>query len=185
MAIKATIHKANVQFSDLDRNVYSDHSLTIARHPSETDERMMVRLLAYVLNAPANNDEGALEFAKDMWDTDEPCLWQKDLTGLIVHWIDLGQPEEKRLLRACGRAKQVTAYSFSTTTTAWWSKAASNLARAKNLTVWQIPAEQSQRLGALAERGMNLQISLQDDVIYVGSGAESVEITPTRLFGGE
>jgi uncharacterized protein YaeQ len=183
MAIKATIHKAGIQFADLDRNIYSDHNLTIARHPSETDERMMVRLLAFVLNAPQNNDNGELELAKDMWDTDEPALWQMDLTGLIQHWIDLGQPEDKRLLRACGRAKRVTVYSFGTTTAAWWGKIAGNLARAKNLTVWQIPADQSQRLGALAERGMTLQVSIQDEHIYVGAGTKSVEITPIRLFG--
>lgn len=184
MAIKATIHKASVQFSDLDRNHYSDHNLTIARHPSETDERMMVRLLAYVLNAPANNDQGLLEFGKDMWDPDEPCLVQRDLTGLLVHWIDIGQPDDKRMLRACGRAKRASVYSFGTTTPAWWSKAAPKLARASNLSVWQIPTEESQQLATLAERGMTLQVTSQDGVIYVGAGAKSVEITLTRLLGG-
>ena len=183
MAIKATIHKASVQFSDLDRNFYSDHSLTIARHPSETDERMMVRLLAYVLNAPSNNDLGLLEFGKDMWDPDEPCLIQTDLTGLVEHWIDVGQPDEKRLLRACGRARRVSVYSFGTATPTWWSKAAPKLARTSNLTVWQIPAQQSQQLATLAERGMNLQVTIQDGVIYVGAGTQSVEITGTCLFG--
>lgn len=184
MAIKATIHKANVQLSDLDRNQYSDHNLTIARHPSETDERMMIRLLAFVLNAPSNNDEGVLEFGKDMWDPDEPCLIQKDLTGLTVHWVDIGQPDDKRILRACGRSKRVTVYGYGTTTTAWWAKIGSKLARTSNLTVWQIPAEQSQQLGTLAERGMNLQVSIQDGVIYVGSGEKSAEITPSALLGG-
>lgn len=184
MAIKATIYKASVQFSDLDRNFYSDHSLTIARHPSETDERMMVRVLAFVLNAPANNDLGTLEFGKDMWEPDEPCLIQTDLTGLTEHLIDVGQPDEKRILRACGRAKRVSIYSFGTTTTSWWAKVASKVARASNLTVWQIPAEQSQQLATLAERGMSLQITIQDGVIYVGAGTVSVEVTITCLFGG-
>lgn len=184
MAIKATIYKANVSFSDLDRNIYADHNLTIARHPSETDERMMIRLLAFVLNAPADNDEGLLEFGKDMWDSDEPCLIQKDLTGLTVHWIDIGQPDEKRILRNCGRAKRVTVYSFGTTTAAWWGKTSGKVARANNLTVWQIPAEQSQQLAGLAERGMSLQISIQDGIIYAGSGDQSVEVTPSCLCGG-
>lgn len=184
MAIKATIHKAAVQFSDLDRNFYSDHNLTIARHPSETDERMMIRVLAFVLHAPANHDEGALEFGKDMWDPDEPCLVQRDLTGLLTHWIDVGQPDEKRILRACGRTKRVTVYGYGTTTSAWWSKIASKLTRTRNLTVWQIPAEQSEQLGTLAERGMTLQVTIQDGVIYVGAGSQSVEITPSCLFGG-
>ncbi len=184
MAIKATIYKATVQLSDLDRNLYSDHSLTIARHPSETDERMMIRVLAFVLNAPANNDLGLLEFGKDMWDPDEPCLIQKDLTGLTEHWIDIGQPDEKRILRACGRSRRVSVYSFGTTTAAWWGKAAPGLARTSNLTVWQVPSEQSQQLAALAERGMSLQFTLQDGVLYISSGDRSVELTLTCLFGG-
>ena len=184
MAIKATIYKASVQFSDLDRNVYSDHSLTIARHPSETDERMMIRVLAFVLNAPANNDLGLLEFGKDMWEPDEPCLIQTDLTGLTEHWIDIGQPDEKRVLRACGRAKRVSIYTFGTTATAWWSKTAPKLARTSNLTVWQIPAEQSMQLAALAERGMSLQFTIQDSVLYIESGNGTVEITLNCLFGG-
>ncbi len=184
MAIKATIYKAAVQLSDLDRNAYSDHNLTIARHPSETDERMMIRLLAYVLNAPANNDLGTLEFGKDMWEPDEPCLIQIDLTGLTEHWIDIGQPDEKRILRACGRSKRVSVYTFGTTATAWWGKAAPNLARATNLTVWLIPAEQSQQLATLAERGMQLQFTLQDGVLYVEAGGRSVEISIACLFGG-
>ncbi len=184
MAIKATIYKASVQFSDLDRNAYSDHSLTIARHPSETDERLMIRLLAFVLNAPANNDLGLLEFGKDMWDPDEPCLIQTDLTGLTEHWIDVGQPDEKRVLRACGRAKRVSVYSFGTTTASWWAKTGPKLTRTTNLTVWQVPAEQSEQLATLAERGMKLQVTIQDGVIYVEAGGKSVEVTITCLFGG-
>jgi len=104
MALKATIHKAGVSFSDLDRNVYADHEITLARHPSETEERMMVRLLAWVLNASENNDHGTLAFGKDMWEPEEPSLVQNDLTGLRLHEIEIGQPEEKRLVRACGRS---------------------------------------------------------------------------------
>ena len=97
MALKATIYKAQLQLSDMDRGVYAEHWLTIARHPSETDERMMIRVLAYALNAPGSNDHGALELAKSLWDTDEPDLWQRDLTGQIVHWIEVGQPDDRRL----------------------------------------------------------------------------------------
>ena len=93
MALKAIIYKANVSFSDLDRNVYADHTLTLARHPSETEERLMIRLLAYILNAPATRDHGSLEFGKDMWEVDEPALSQHDLTGLLLLWIELGLPE--------------------------------------------------------------------------------------------
>ncbi len=185
MALKATIHKASVSFSDLDRNVYANHEITIARHPSETAERMMVRLLAWVLNAPETNDHGALELGKDMWEPEEPSLVQYDLTGLRMHEIEIGQPEEKRLVRACGRSKRVTVYSFANATAAWWAGVAEKLAKVRNLTVWQLPPEQVEALGALVDRTMELQITLQDGVINVDGGGNSVEITPTRLFGGE
>jgi len=181
MALKATIYKANVQLADMDRQVYGDHSATIARHPSETDERMMMRVLAHALNAPSDNHHGALEFAKSLWDTDEPDLWQKDLTGQIVQWIEVGQPDEKRLMKASPRSERVTVYSFSHSTPIWWSGIASKLTRARNLTVWQVPAEQSQALAALAQRTMQLQVTVQDGTVWVADGQRSVEVSPVRL----
>jgi uncharacterized protein YaeQ len=184
MALKAIIYRANVNVSDLDNNLYSDHSFTIARHPSETEERMMVRLLAYVLNVPPNNDLGILEFGKDMWEADEPALCQRDLTGLLMHEIELGQPEEKRLVRACGRAKKVTVYTYGSTSAAWWASVMNKLSRVNNLIVWQYPADQVQALGTLAARSMTLQITLQEGTLWISEGDKSVEITPTCLFGG-
>jgi len=185
MALKAIIHKATITFADLDRNRYADHSLTIARHPSETEERMMIRILAYTLNAPENNDLGTLELGKDLWEADEPALIQKDLTGLTEHWIELGQPEDKRLTRVCGRSKRVSVYTYSSTAAAWWAALAGKFTRVNHLHVWQIPAEQSQALGQLAARSMDLQITLQDGGLWVGEGDRSVEVTPLRLAGPE
>lgn len=181
MALKATIHKASVSFSDLDRNVYADHEITLARHPSETEERMMVRLLAWVLNTPENNDHGTLEFGKDMWEPEEPSLVQNDLTGLRLHEIEIGQPEEKRLVRACGRSKRVTVYGFSNTAAAWWAGVAEKLSRVKNLAVWQFAPEAVKTLAALVDRTMALQITVQDGVITVDGGGRSVEVTAARL----
>jgi len=181
MALKATIYKANLQIADMDRQVYVDHAVTIARHPSETDERMMIRLLALALNLPANADHGALELAKDLWDVDEPALWQKDLTGQIMQWIDVGQPDDKRLIRASGRAEQVSVYSFSASTPIWWSGIATKLTRASNIAVWQIESAQSQALAGLAQRGMQLQLSVQDGGCWLSDGQQSIEITPQRL----
>jgi uncharacterized protein YaeQ len=181
MALKATIYKANLQIADMDRQVYVDHSVTIARHPSETDERMMIRLLALALNLPANTDHGALELAKDLWDVDEPALWQKDLTGQIVQWIDVGQPDDKRLIRASGRAERLTVYSFAASTPIWWSGIATKLTRAANIAVWLIDSAQSQALAALAQRGMQLQLSVQDGSCWLSDGQQSIEITPQRL----
>ena len=181
MALKATIYKANLQIADMDRQVYVDHAVTIARHPSETDERMMIRLLALALNVPADADHGTLELAKDLWEVDEPALWHKDLTGQIVHWVDVGQPDDKRLIRASGRAERVSVYSFAASTPIWWSGIATKLTRANNIAVWQIDSEQSQALAALAQRGMQLQLSVQDGTCWLSDGQQSVEITPQRL----
>ncbi len=181
MAIKATIHKALVQIADMDRNVYGEHNLTIARHPSETDERMMNRILAFALNAPADDLHGKLEFSKGLSDVDEPELWERDLTGEILHWIDLGQPDERRLQKAHGRAGRVSVYCYAYSTPIWWAAIEGKLSRMPRLAVWQIPAEQSQALAALAERSMQLQVTVQDGGIYVSTAQTSVEITPTAL----
>ncbi len=177
MAIKATIYKVGLQLADMDRQIYRDHELTIARHPSETDERLLIRLLAFALSLPASDDGGALGFAKDMWDPEEPALWQKDLTGQTLHWIEVGQPEEKRLLQASSRAGRVSVYSFSAATSQWWSGLATKLTR------WQIPSRQSHALTALANRSMKLDVTVQDGAIWMGDGQRSFEVSLQRLFG--
>ena len=110
MAIKATVYKASLQIADMDRGLYADHALTLARQPSETDERLMARLLAFALQVPADDHHGALQPARGMTDADEPDLWQKSLAGELLHWIEVGQPDERRLIKACGRARRVTLY---------------------------------------------------------------------------
>ncbi len=182
MALKATIYKAQLQIADMDRNVYLNHPVTLARHPSETDERMMIRLLALALNLPADTQAaGQLEMAKGMWEPEEPDLWQKDLTGQIEHWIDVGQPDDKRMLKASPRAGRVSVYSFSHSTPIWWKGVANKVGRAKNLAVWQIPAEQSQALAQLAQRTMQLQVTVQDGGVWFSDSAHSVEIQPQAL----
>lgn len=184
MALKATIYKVNLGIADMDRGIYLEQPLTLARHPSETDERLMLRLLAWGLHRPANDDAGALEFAKGLWDTDEPELWRKDLTGRIRHWIEIGQPDDKRILRACGRADRVSVLSYSASTSIWWAGIAGKLARTNNLDVWQIAAGQSQALAALAQRSMQLQLSVQDGTAWVSETAGAVEVTPVQLHPG-
>ena len=181
MALKATIYKVVLEISDLDRQLYGDHELTIARHPSETDERMLVRVLAFALNVPPNTDRGALEFGKDMWEADEPALCRKDLTGQLEHWIEVGQPEAKRLVRAGSRAGKVTVYSFASSTPTWWKGVSGDLEKARNLEVWQVPSAQSQALAGLAERTMRLQVTVQDGTIWVGDGVKSGEVGLVRL----
>ena len=169
MALKATIYKADLQLADMDRNYYDTAPLTLARHPSETDERMMIRLLAYAIHASP-----ALTFTKGLFDTDEPDLWQKDLTGAIELWIEVGQPDEKRLMKACGRSAKVIVYSYAATSHIWYKQIANKLDRAKNLTVINIPAEASAQLEKLANRNMQLQCTIQDGQIYLTDGVETV-----------
>lgn len=182
MALKATIYKAQLQIADMDRSLYADHGLTLARHPSETDERMMVRVLAFALNVLPDDQAGQLEFAKDLWDVDEAALWHRDYTGALQHWIDVGQPDDKRLQRAASRSQRVSVYSHASSTPVWWKGLSGKLARADKLSVWQIEAAQSQALAGLAERTMQLQVSVQDGTVWMGNGQTSVELTPQRLY---
>ncbi|MDE1999146.1 MAG: YaeQ family protein [Burkholderiales bacterium] len=183
MALKATIYKAQINLADMDRNVYTDTAVTIARHPSEADERMMIRVLALALGWPVDTSEGTLELAKDMWEPDEPALWQKNFSDEILQWVEVGQPDDKRLMKASGRARSVTVWAFQSSTPIWWDNLANKVSRAHNLTVWQIPADQSQALSKLAQRSMQLQITVQDGAVWVNDGNDTVEITPNKLKG--
>ena len=176
MALKATIYKADLQIADMDRHYYADHALTIARHPSETDERMMARVLAYAVYA-----QDGIAFTKGLFDVDEPEVWVKRLTGEIKLWIDLGQPDEARIRRACSRAEQVVVLCYGSGCEVWWKQIAGKLTRFSPLTVLQLPADITQALAALAARGMQLQCMVQDGEIWLNSDTESVPVKLTRL----
>ena len=181
MALKATIHKVRLQLADMDRNIYGDHELTIARHPSETDERMLMRVLAYALNVPADREKGDLVLAKSLWDVDEPDLWQVDLTGQVIHWIEVGQPDDRRLAKASSRAEKVTVYSYIASTPIWWAALVGKLNRAPKVEVWSIDPDVSQALGKMVARTMAWQITIQDGMVWVSDTVNTVEITPKLL----
>ena len=178
MAIKATIYKADLSIADMDRNYYHEHSLTIARHPSETDERVMIRVLAYALHA-----DPALAFTKDLFDVEEPALWLKDLTGAIDLWIEVGHPDEKRLLKAAGRAEKVIVYSYSATSSIWFKGIANKIERAKNVSVINIPADISAQLEKMASRSMALQCTIQDGQVWLTDGTDTVLVEREALRG--
>ncbi|MCW8826242.1 MAG: YaeQ family protein [Gammaproteobacteria bacterium] len=172
MALKATIHKADLQISDMDRNYYQPHQLTIARHPSENEERMMVRLLAFIVHA----DE-ALQFTKGLSSDDEPDIWQKSLSDEIELWIELGQPDEKRIRQACGRAKEVYIYTYSGhSAEIWWEQNANKLSSIDNLHLFNLPAGQRNELSQLSHKNMTLQATIQDDEIWLSDETNSVAI---------
>lgn len=178
MALKATIFKSELQIADMDRHYYQDHSLTIARHPSETDERMMMRILAFILHA-----NEALTFAKGLSADDEPDLWQKDLTGAIALWIEVGQPDEKRILKACGRSEKVFIYSYGGNSSIWWSQINSRVDRAKNLTIINLQPATSLALAKLAQRNMQLQCTIQDGQVWITANGETVQVDLTMVKG--
>lgn len=172
MALKSTICKATINVADIDRNYYADHALTIARHPSETDERMMLRLLAFACHA----DE-ALTLCKGISDADEPDLWQRDLTGAIVRWIELGQPDERRIAKACGRAAEVLIYAYGRQSTRlWWQQTTGKLGRFSNLKVIAISPESVRELGLMAKRSISLQATIQDGQVLLSDPNGAIQI---------
>ena len=176
MALKATIFKTTLQIANMDRHYYHDHHFTIARHPSETDERMMVRLLAFALNA---NEE--LTFTRGISSEDEPDLWKKSLSDEIELWIDLGQPDEKRIKKACARSSEVIIYCFSSRSAPiWWQQINGKLKRFRNLSVIYLQADATRKLSDMVERQMQLQYSIQDSEVWVSNGNESLEIAVTE-----
>lgn len=175
---RATIFKAELQIADIDRNYYQDHSLTIARHPSETDERMMVRVLAFVLYAHEQ-----LSFGSGLSAQDEPDLWQKDFTGAIERWIEVGQPEERAVRRACGRAKYVVVLGYGgRSMDLWWSQNRDKLERLENLSVLALPPAGTQALARLATRAMRLQCNVQEGQVSVIGGSDIIHFEPVVLM---
>jgi len=174
MALKSTVFKARLQVTDMDRNYYEEHQLTLARHPSETDERMMIRVIAVALNASES-----LQFTRGLSSDDEPDIWQKSLSDEIELWIDLGQPDEKRIRKACGRARQVIIYTYQQSSgNAWWGQHKNKLARFDNLSVVVIPEPAVAAIGRMAERAMQLQCTIQDAQLWFSNGEQAVEISP-------
>lgn len=184
MALKSTVFRAHLQIADIDNAYYADHALTLARHPSETDERMMVRLVALALQAyklqSVCNGDATLAFGAGLSDPDEPDAWLRDFTGQTRLWIEVGQPEEKPLQKACGKADEVVLYCFSHAAEIWWRGIETKLARARNLSVFRLPAAQSQSLVALAQRSMQLQATIQEGALTLGDDKQAVDFEPVR-----
>jgi uncharacterized protein YaeQ len=177
MALKSEIYKVLLQVADIDRNYYQDHPLTIARHSSENDKRLMVRILAFALNAHER-----LAFANGLTNPDEPELWIRDYSGDIDLWIDAGHPEPKMILKACGRSKSVILYTYQRESSIWWESASETLKRAKNLQVFHIDAGSVNELAALADRSMELQVMIQEGDVWVRNDRHEIQVKISRLY---
>lgn len=178
MALNATICKAELHVADMDRHYYQQHNLTLAQHPSETGERLMLRLLAFALHA-----NEFLAFTKGLSTEDEPDLWQKSLTGDIELWIELGLPSEKCIRKACGRSQQVYIYSYGRgTAEMWWKNTQPLIQRFDNLTIVHIPPDITKALAPFAQRNMNIQVNIQDKEVSWHCDNTCVDFIPTLLF---
>lgn len=172
MAIKSTVFKVDLQITDLDRNYYQSHLLTIARHPSETNERMMMRIIAYALHA--SND---LSFTKGISSDEEPDIWKKSLTDEIVLWIELGQPDEKRIRQACGKSKNVFIYTYNQrSATIWWSQLKTKLERFKNLSVINLSVASADELESMIDRTIELQCTIQDNQVWLSNNLLTMQV---------
>ncbi len=177
MALKSTIYKADLNVADMDRQVYADFTLTLACHPSETEQRMMLRLLAFAYHA-----SDSLEFGRGISTDEEPGLWQRDLAGNILLWIELGTPEPDRLRKACSRADKVILYAYGDRATpVWWEKHREALSRFPNLAVLQISDRDCRSLAELAAPRMTLQCTVSEGEALMSDGSRSVSLSPEPL----
>ena len=174
MAQKATIYKVELSVSDMDQHYYETHKLTVAKHPSETDERLMVRLIAFALNAREQ-----LEFSRGLSTDDEPDLWEKSLSGEIELWVTLGLPSEKIVRQSCGKAKEVIIYSYGgRTAEVWWDKIKNSTTRFENLKVINLVEAETNELAQQANRSMKLQVNVQEGDLMVSVDDSIVYVTP-------
>jgi len=171
MALGATITKVDLNIIDMDRHYYQQHDLTLAQHPSETAERLALRLLAFTRHA-----NELLSFTKGLSSDDEPDLWEKSLSDEINVWIELGLPSEKRLKKACGRAKQVVVYAYGAgSATQWWEQMKTPLLRFNNICIYYIAPDISQGLASMLNRKASMQVTLQDgDITWDADGVDKV-----------
>lgn len=172
MALRATVYKAVLDVSDLDRNHFAQYPLTLALHPSETEERLMVRMLAFVLYAGQDT-----QFGKGISAEDEAAVWEVDPTGRIKVWIDVGQPDETRVRKACGRSDQVVIVCYTRAAEVWWKQNQDWLNKLDKVRVLQLTPDDSAALAGLAQRNMELAFTVQEGLVYAGE----VTVAPVEL----
>ena len=182
MALRSTVYKVELSIADLDHQYYADHSLTVARHPSETDERLMARLIAFA--CLAGTSPHPLTFAADLSVDDEPALWARDLTGAIELWVEVGLPDERALRKAQGRSGRVAVFAYGgRKAEIWFEQQAAALRRIERLEVWRIEdraGSDASGIGALAERALNLSVTIQDQQVLLSTSARSHEVQLVR-----
>lgn len=174
MAQNATIYKVELSVSDMDRHYYETHKLTVARHPSETNERLMLRILAFALNAHEH-----LEMTKGLSTDGEPDVWQKSLSGEIDVWVALGLPSEKVMRQSCSKAAKVIVYSYGgRVADMWWDKVSNGTTRFHNLQIINFLEADTSALAKLANRAMKVHVNIQDGDVMVSVDESVVYVAP-------
>lgn len=172
MAEKPTIHKLNLTLSNMDTNVYGDYNLTIALHPSETIERMMVRILAFCYRAAEN-----LTFARGLSSPEDPELWLKHDNGTILEWIEVGQPSPDRLKKGASQSTAVKVFSYGRGLDMWWKTNATAINALPKVTIHYFDADELQALCALADKTMNLTVTITENIAYVANATDNIAVT--------
>jgi len=184
MALKSTIFKAGLAVADIDHGYYADHALTLARHPSETDERLMVRLAAFALQAHAvqtvAGGDAAWTFGRGLSDPDDPDVVLTDYAGRRRVWLEVGQPEDRPLVKACAQADRVVVYAFAASAPVWWRGVEGKLVRLPRLEVWRFAAAATQELAGMVARSMTWQATVQDGALALSGEAGHVTLEPER-----
>jgi len=175
MALKPTIYKVELNLSDIDRNHFSDYSLTLALHPSENLERMSGRLLAFCFNAHEH-----LKFTRGLSNADEPALWQISLDDRIENWIDVGQPDPERLKKASGRSEKVCVYAFGRGLESWWNLNSVALSKLAKVQVYALDWQAIETLAQLWQRTLNVSVTITEGIAYISVGDISLQVTPER-----
>jgi len=182
VALSATVFKVELGVSDVDHGYYADHALTVARHPSETDERMVVRLLAFGLRAHRLNEvDGELAFGAGLSTPGVPDLRLADYTGRILEWINVGQPDERVLGKAASQADQVLLFPFAAGVATWWRTVGPKVAGLSNLSVVQIPHAAVQQLAQSVDRRVSAQVMVIEGQVTMTVGGVDVTFTPEPL----
>ncbi len=177
MGSKVNILRVNLNISDIDRNYYQEHKFTIAHQPPETGIYIIARILAFTLKAHER-----LVYTKGTDTKHEPAIWQKDLTGAIELWIEIGEADEKRIRKACARSKHVIIYTYKEGSSAiWWNLKSSKLNILKNLSVISLPAQALEDLSSMIDRTMELQCTIQDRHVWIANNDRTVEFDPKIL----
>ena len=175
MALGATIYKATVDISDIDRGYYGTHLCTLARHPSETEERLAIRLLTFCLYV--GETDMKLEFGRGLSTEGEPALWEIDDTGAIARWIDVGVPDVKQVRKAAGRSNEeiVIAYGEDRIEP-WWKQNASDMRKVDKLSVAMLKDAEVAQMLPLMSRTMHLTVTVQDGVVWLSDSVNTAQV---------